>query len=41
MVTSDTKAGMTRVKEAAEKVYRDALFPIQLRTENWLAVIPE
>ena len=37
LVTNDTRAGMSRVKEAAEKVYRDDLFPIQLRTENWLA----
>ena len=37
LVTNDTRSGMDRVKEAAEKVYRDGLFPIQLRTENWLA----
>jgi len=36
LVTSDTKAGMNRVREAAEQVYRGGLFPIQLRTENWL-----
>ena len=39
LVTNDTGAGMSRVKEAAEKVYRDGLFPIQLRTENWLATL--
>ena len=36
LVTNDTRAGMNRVKEAAEKVYREGLLPIQLRTENWL-----
>ena len=35
LVTSDAKAGMTRVKEAADKVFRDGSFPVQLRTENW------
>ena len=39
LVTNDTKAGMSRVKEAAEKVYREGSFPIQLRTENWLATV--
>ena len=34
LVTSDSKAGMTRVKEAADKVCRDGKFPVQLRTEN-------
>ena len=37
LVTSDAKAGMTRVKEAADKVFRDKKFPVQLRTENWTA----
>jgi hypothetical protein len=35
LVTSDSKVGMIRVKEAADKVYRDGKFPVQLRTENW------
>ena len=35
LVTSDTRAGMTRVAEAAEKVYQNRIFPVQLRTENW------
>jgi predicted nucleic acid-binding protein len=35
LVTSDSKAGMTRVKEAADKVFRDGKFPVQLKTENW------
>lgn len=35
LVTSDTGTGMSRVKDAAEKAFRDGLFPIQLRTENW------
>ena len=39
LVTNDTKAGMSRVKEAAEKVYREGMFPIQLRTENWLPTV--
>ena len=39
LVTNDTKEGMDRVKEAAEKVYREGLFAIQLRTENWLAPV--
>ena len=39
LVTNDTRAGMNRVKEAAENVYREGLFPIQLRTENWLATM--
>lgn len=37
LVSGDTASGMTRVKEAAEKVYQDGLFPVQLRSENWLA----
>jgi predicted nucleic acid-binding protein len=41
LVTNDKAAGMSRVKEAAEKVYRDGLFPIQLRTEKWLATMPD
>ena len=41
LVTNDTGTGMSRVKEAAEKVYRDGLFPIQLRTENWLATVAD
>jgi predicted nucleic acid-binding protein len=39
LVTADTKSGMIRVTEAAEKVYQDELFPVQLRTENWSTVI--
>jgi len=35
LVTSDAKEGMIRVKEAADKVFRDGKFPVQLRTENW------
>ena len=35
LVTGDTKAGMTRVREAAERIFRDGLFPVQLRTDNW------
>lgn len=35
LVTSDSGQGMTRVKDAAEKIFRNGLFPIQLRTENW------
>lgn len=35
LVTSDSGQGMTRVKEAAENVFRSGLFSIQLRTENW------
>ena len=41
LVTNDTGTGMSRVKEAAEKVYREGLFPIQLRTENWLATVAD
>jgi len=41
LVTNDTKAGMSRVKEAAEEVYREGSFPIQLRTENWLATMSD
>jgi predicted nucleic acid-binding protein len=41
LVTNDIGAGMGRVKDAADKVYREGLFPIQLRTENWLAMIPQ
>ena len=37
LVTRDGEAGMTRVKEAADKVFRDGKFPVQLRTENWTA----
>jgi len=32
LVTEDR---MKRVKETAEKVFRDGRFPVQLRTENW------
>ena len=35
LVTSDARVGMTRVKEAADKVFRDNKFPVQLRSENW------
>lgn len=38
LVTSDAGMGMTRVKAAAEKVFRDGKFPVQLRTENWAEV---
>lgn len=38
LVTSDSGIGMTRVKEAAEKVFRDGKFKHQLRTENWTGV---
>jgi predicted nucleic acid-binding protein len=41
LVTNDTGAGMSRVKEAAERVCRDGLFPIRLRTENWLATVSD
>ena len=41
LVTNDAGSGMDRVKEAAEKVYRDGLFPVHLRTENWLASVPD
>jgi predicted nucleic acid-binding protein len=41
LVTNDTGAGMSRVREAAEKVCRDGLFPIRLRTENWLATMSD
>jgi len=37
LVTSDTATGMTRVKDAAEKVFHDGKFPVLLRTENWAA----
>lgn len=37
LVSGDTASGMTRVKEAAERVYQEGLFPVQLRSENWLA----
>ena len=37
LVTNDARTGMDRVREAAEKAYRDGQFPIQLRVENWLA----
>lgn len=40
LVTSDAAMGMTRVKDAAEKVFRDGLFPIQLRSENWTTNTP-
>lgn len=33
LVTDDA---MERVKEAAEKAFRNGDFPVQLRTENWL-----
>jgi predicted nucleic acid-binding protein len=36
LVTDDR---MKRVKETAEKVFRDGGFPMQLRTENWTEVI--
>ena len=39
LVTSDAKVGMTRVKEATDKVFRDGKFPVQLRTENWTASV--
>jgi predicted nucleic acid-binding protein len=39
LVTNDMKAGMTHVKEAAEKVHQSGGFSIRLRTENWLATI--
>jgi len=35
LVTSDAKIGMSRVKEAAENVFRDGKFPVRIRTENW------
>jgi len=35
LVTSDSRQGMTRVKEAAERAFRGGLFSVQLRTENW------
>ncbi len=37
LVTNDGRAGMPRVKEAAEKAYQAGLFPVQLRSENWLS----
>ena len=40
LVTGDAATGMTRVKEAAEKVFQNDLFPIQLRTENWTMLTP-
>ena len=36
LVTDDR---MKRVKETAEKVFRDGRFPVQLRTENWTAAV--
>lgn len=35
LVTNDSRSGMTRVTEAAEKVFQAGLFPVQLRIENW------
>lgn len=39
LVTDDRKAGMARVKQAADAVFQKGLFPIQLRIENWLEMM--
>lgn len=36
LVTGDQNVGMSRVKEAADAVFRAGGFPVQLRVENWL-----
>lgn len=36
LVTDDSNAGKTRIKEAADAVYQRGEFPLRLRIENWL-----
>ena len=36
LVTDDRNIGMSRVKDAADAVFRTGSFPVQLRVENWL-----
>jgi predicted nucleic acid-binding protein len=36
LVTDDQNAGMVRVKEAADSIFQQRIFPVQLRTANWL-----
>ena len=39
LVTDDSNAGMTRIKEAADAVFQRGEFPVRLRVENWLQFV--